>query len=371
MSKITESAIEELALERLQQLGYSYLYGLDIAPDGSSPLRASLESPLLESRLQAAVDRINPAIPPQARQDAVRQVLRLTSPGLLSTNEAFHTMLTQGVNVSYQKEGAQRGDLIWLVDFNTPDNNEFLAVNQFTVVEKNVNKRPDIVLFVNGLPLVVMELKNAADEKATVKTAFQQLQTYKECIPSLLAYNGLLVISDGLEARAGSLTAGFNRFSAWKSEDGTKEASRLKGQLEVLIKGLLNRATLLDVIRFFTVFEKTKKEDTSGQITISTTKKIAAYHQYYAVNKAVQAAILAAGRTDENKGKGGVIWHTQGSGKSLSMVFFAGKIVVRMDNPTLVMLTDRNDLDDQLFDTFAASSQLLRQEPKQAGSSRN
>jgi len=184
-----------------------------------------------------------------------------------------------------------------------------------------------------------------------------------------MAYNGLLVISDGLEARAGSLTAGFNRFSAWKSEDGTKEASHLKGQLEVLVNGLLGRATLLDIIRFFTVFEKTKKEDAAGQITISTAKKIAAYHQYYAVNKAVQAAIRAAGRTDDNKGKGGVIWHTQGSGKSLSMVFFAGKIVVSMDNPTLVMLTDRNDLDDQLFDTFAAASQLLRQEPKQARSS--
>jgi len=368
MGKMTESAIEDLTLERLQQLGYAYLYGPDIAPDGETSLRTTLESPLLESNLQAAVDRINHSIPAQARQEAVRQVIRLTSPDLLSTNEAFHAMLTSGVNVSYQKDGAERGDLVWLVDFNNPDNNEFLAVNQFTMMEKNVNKRPDIVLFVNGLPLVVIELKNAADEKATVKTAFKQLQTYKELIPSLLAYNGLLVISDGLEAKAGSLTAGFNRFSAWKSEDGQKEASHLKNQLEVLINGLLNRATLLDVIRFFTVFEKTKKEDANGQITISTAKKIAAYHQYYAVNKAVESATRAATRTDENKGKGGVIWHTQGSGKSLSMVFFAGKIVVSMDNPTLVMLTDRNDLDDQLFDTFAASSQLLRQEPQQAES---
>jgi len=179
MTKMTESAIEELALERLQQLGYAYLYGPDIAPDGETPLRASLENPLLESKLQAAVDRINPTIPPQARREAVRQVLRLTSPDLLSINEAFHTMLTQGVNVSYQKAGAERGDLVWLADFNNLNNNEFLAVNQFTVVEKNVNKRPDIVLFVNGLPLVVIELKNPAIETATVKTAFQQLQTYK------------------------------------------------------------------------------------------------------------------------------------------------------------------------------------------------
>jgi type I restriction enzyme R subunit len=199
------------------------------------------------------VDRINPSIPAQARQEAVRQIMRLSSPDLISANEAFHILLTQGVPVSYQKDGAERGDLVWLVDFTTPDNNEFLAVNQFTVIEKNVNKRPDIVLFVNGLPLVVMELKNAADEKATIKTAFQQLQTYKEMIPSLLAYNGLLVVSDGLEAKAGSLTAGFNRFSAWKSEDGAREASPLKSQLEVLIKGLLNRTTLLDLVRCFTV----------------------------------------------------------------------------------------------------------------------
>jgi len=187
MSKMTESKIEDLALERLQQRGYAYMYGPGIAPDGETPLRASFESPLLESKLQAAVDRINPAIPPQARQEAVRQLLRLTLPELLSTNEAFHAMLTQGVNVSYQKGGVERGDLVWLVDYNNLENNEFLAINQFTVIENNINKRPDIVLFVNGLPLVVMELKNAADEKATVKTAFQQLQTYKATIPSLLA----------------------------------------------------------------------------------------------------------------------------------------------------------------------------------------
>ena len=364
--KMTESHIEDLALERLQQHGYTYHPGPDIAPDGVTPLRASFESPVLESTLQTAVDRLNQSIPAASRQDAIRQVLRIASPDLLSTNEKFHLLLTQGVPVSYQKDGAERGDLVRLVDFDKPENNEFTAVNQFTVIENNVIKRADIVLFVNGLPLVVIELKNATDEKTTVKSAFQQLQTYKAVIPTLMGYNALLVISDGLEARAGSLTADFSRFMVWKSEDGKEEASHLKSQLEVLINGLLNKATLLDVIRFFTVFEKTKKEDADGLITISTAKKIAAYHQYYAVNKAIASTLTAATRNDAEKGKGGVVWHTQGSGKSLSMVFFTGKIVVSLDNPTVVVLTDRNDLDDQLFDTFASSAQLLRQEPKQA-----
>jgi type I restriction enzyme R subunit len=366
MEKMTEYTIETFALRLLERLGYAHLYGPDIAPDGRTPLRASFESPLLESSLQAAVDRLNPSIPADSRQEAVRQVMRAASPDLLSANEAFHLLLTQGVPVSYLKDGNTRGDLARLVDFDNPENNEFAAVNQFTVIEHNANKRPDIVLFVNGLPLVVIELKNAADDKATVKNAYQQLQTYKAAIPSLMAYNSLLIISDGLEARAGSLTADFSRFTAWKSEDGSREASGLKSQLEVLINGLLNRATLLDLTRFFIVFEKMKKEDSSGQITVSTVKKIAAYHQYYAVNKAIASTLAAAGRNDKKKGKGGVVWHTQGSGKSLSMVFYTGKIVVSLDNPTVVVLTDRNDLDNQLFDTFAASTQLLRQEPKQA-----
>lgn len=366
MLKLTESAIEKLALERLAQIGYSCYSGSDIAPGGFNPLRSSLTSPILEGALQEVVDRLNPSVPAASRQEAVRQVLRVSSPDLISANETFHKLLTRGVQVGYQKDGSERGDRVWLVDFNNPENNEFTAVNQFSFVENNANKRPDIVLFVNGLPLVVIELKNAADESATVKTAFQQLQTYKRVIPALLAYNGLLVVSDGLEARAGSLSADFSRFSVWKSEDGKEEASRLKSQLEVLVKGMLNKATLLDLVRFFTVFEKMKHQDDQGQISVTTVKKIAAYHQYYAVNKAVASTVQAAQRDDEQRGKGGVVWHTQGSGKSLSMVFFSGKIVDRLDNPTIVVLTDRNDLDDQLFDTFTASAQLLGQKPKQA-----
>lgn len=237
-------------------------------------------------------------------------------------------------------------------------------LNQFTVIENQQNKRPDLVLFINGLPLVVIELKNAIDENATIKSAFRQLETYKQAIPGLFTYNALLVISDGLEAKAGALSAGLSRFMAWKSVDGKDEASHLVSQLETLINGMLNKTTLLDLIRHFVVFEKSRKEDLkTGVISISTVKKIAAYHQYYAVNKAINKTLTAA--SSEGDQKGGVVWHTQGSGKSLSMVFYTGKIVLALDNPTILVITDRNDLDDQLFDTFAASAQLLRQEPKQ------
>lgn len=394
-TKITESEIENFAIELLERQGYRYIYAPDISSDSDTPERSSFEDVLLLERLRTAVGRINPGVPADAREDAIRQLQRLNSPELISNNEAFHRMLTEGVNVSYQKDGINRGDLVWLVDFNNPENNDFLVTNQFTVIENDVKKRPDIILFVNGLPLVVIELKNSADENATVKSAFKQLQTYKQTIPSLFAYNGFMVISDGLEAKSGSLSAGFSRFMAWKSSDGNVEASPLIGQLETLINGMLDKSTLLDLIRHFIVFEKSKKEDSAtGIITIQTVKKLATYHQYYAVNRAVESTLRASGfivkeKTDwdtlgihhespESYGlpgvekqpvgdrKGGVIWHTQGSGKSLSMVFYTGKIVLAMDNPTLVVITDRNDLDDQLFDTFAASKQLLRQEPVQA-----
>jgi type I restriction enzyme R subunit len=392
MTKITESDIETFAIDLLERQGYQYVYGPTIAPDGDSPERASFEDVLLFDRLKAAVARINPTVPADARAAAVRQLQRLSSPDPIVNNEAFHRLLSEGINVTYQKNGAARGDLVWLVDFHNPENNDFLVVNQFTIVENRVNKRPDVVLFVNGLPLVVFELKNAADENATLKSAFKQLQTYKQDIPSLFPYNGFLIISDGLEAKAGTLSAGFSRFMAWKTSDGKTEASRLVSQMEILIGGMLNKETLLDLVRHFIVFEKSKKEDKdSGVITIQTVKKLAAYHQYYAVNRAVESTLRASGyvkRTQPDEArfapesyglpgvkaqsvgdrKGGVVWHTQGSGKSLSMVFYTGKIVLAMDNPTVLVITDRNDLDDQLFETFAASKQLLRQEPVQAES---
>jgi type I restriction enzyme R subunit len=387
VDKLTESAIEDFAIGLFERLGYRYIYAPDIAPDGDNPERRHYDEVILKDRLRSAVQRINPAVPHHALQEAVKDVERIHSPELLANNETFHRMLTEGVKVNYQKDGHDRGDLVWLIDFAKPDNNEFIVANQFTVIENHQNKRPDIVLFVNGLPLVVIELKNPADENATIKSAYKQIDTYKHTIPSLFNTNAILVVSDGLEAKAGSLSAGFSRFMTWKSVDGKTEASPLVSQLETLINGMLNKATLLDLIRHFVVFEKSKKEDPkTGVISINTVKKLAAYHQYYAVNAAVASTLRAAdviggsNLTEKpvNYGlpsvehqprgdkKAGVVWHTQGSGKSLSMVFYTGKIVLALDNPTVLVITDRNDLDDQLFDTFAANAQLLRQEPRQA-----
>ncbi len=393
MSRIAEHLIEEYTIQMLEELGYTYLYAPDIAHDGDQPERKSYEDVVLVERLASAVSRINPDVPVDAQAEAIKEVLRIHSPELLTNNERFHRLLTEGINVMYQQDGHARGDLVWLIDFHHPENNEFVVANQFTVVAEGVNKRPDVILFVNGLPLVVIELKNAVDENATVKSAFRQIETYKATIPGLFTYNAFSVISDGLEAKAGTLSAGMSRFMAWKSVDGKVDASHLDSQLQTLVHGMLNKATLLDLIRHFIVFEKSKKEDPqTGITTISTVKKLAAYHQYYAVNRAVESTLRATGyaagnstsevakESPEDYGltgvksqpsgdrKGGVVWHTQGSGKSLSMVFFTGKIVLALDNPTVVVITDRNDLDDQLFDTFAASVQLLRQEPKQVES---
>lgn len=398
MNKITEQAIEEHAIKLLERQGYSYLYAPDIAPDGPTPERASFADVVLEGRLREAVARINPGIAPDQREEAIRQVLRFAAPDLITNNQAFHRLLTEGVKVSRTEDGRERGDLVWLVDFDNPDSNEFLAANQFTVIEEQVQKRPDIILFVNGLPLGVIELKNAGDEQATVKSAYRQIETYKAAIPSLFAYNGLCIISDGLESKVGSISAGWSRFMKWKTADGLSEANPLVGEMETMIAGMLNKATFLDLIRHFNVFETAEKKDAkTGLVTVQTIKKLASYHQYYAVNKAVQSTLRAAGflgtdgqpaqkavRADPLKyglpttsgkpasdRKGGVVWHTQGSGKSLSMVFYAGKIVLAMDNPTVVVITDRNDLDDQLFDTFASSRQLLRQDPVQADSQKH
>jgi type I restriction enzyme R subunit len=385
-----ENEIEEYAIEELQAIGYQYLHGNAIAPDGENPQRSSFEEVILGPILSKAIQRINPHLNPSVKDEAKKEIRRIASPDLLTNNEFFHRMLTEGIKVNYQVDGHQRGDLAWLVDFENPSNNEFLVVNQFTIIEDGVNKRPDLILFVNGLPLVVVELKNATDENATIQSAFRQVETYKATIPSLFNFNAFSVISDGLEAKAGTISAGFSRYMAWKSVDGKTEASAYASQMETLIKGMLNPATLLDLVRHFIVFEKSKTEDAKSGITsIITIKKLAAYHQYYAVNKAIESTLRASGYKSKTKAlglvaeepesyglpstknqesgdrKGGVVWHTQGSGKSLSMVFYTGKIVLALDNPTILVITDRNDLDDQLFDTFASSTQLLRQEPKQ------
>ncbi|MCM8872148.1 MAG: type I restriction endonuclease subunit R [Paludibacteraceae bacterium] len=385
MTKLLESDIEQMLIELLKANGYQYLYGPDIAPDGETPMRASFDEVVLRDKLEAAVRKLNPSLPYSVQDEAVKTVLRISSPDVLANNEEFHRLLTEGVPVSVHKDGVERGARVWLIDFNDPWNNEFTVVNQFTIIENGHNRRPDVLLFVNGLPLVIFELKNAADENATIQSAFRQIETYKQQIPSLFTYNALVVISDGLEARAGSLSAGFSRFAAWKSDDGENLASHLVSELEVLVNGMMRKDVLLDLVQSFTVFEKQKQEDLkTGLTTIKTVKKIAAYHQYYAVNKAIDSTLRASGL---NKGiaespanfgfktvqeqqpgdhRAGVVWHTQGSGKSLTMVFYTGKIVQRLNNPTVVVITDRNDLDDQLFDTFTGAKQLLRQTPVQA-----
>ena len=597
MTRITENTIESFTIELLNKLGYEYIYAPDIAPEfpsfggvsegrggkfpssgemsedrGGTDQRETYEQVLLLRRLQQAVKHINPSIPTDAQAETIKEIQRIASPELLANNETFHRLLTEGIPVSKRVGGDDRGDRVWLIDFKNPQNNDFVVANQFTVSstssdtaavdERSRTKRPDVILFVNGIPLVVIELKNAADENASIHSAFRQIETYKAVIPSLFTYNGFVIISDGLEAKAGTISSGFSRFMSWKSADGKAEASHLVSQLETLIQGMLNKETLIDLIRHFIVFEKTTKTQLDASnteiTTICTIKKLAAYHQYYAVNRAVESTLRASGynspplegwqtksdgvvnsppsegwsetgvvkRASKNyfelpynpnlkerarelrkagnlsevlfwnkvknkqfkgfdfdrqkiignyivdfycsncrvvieidgsshndkyeydverdeylkslglkvihipvqdilknmdltmnwlfnhpafqetdleedtdhpalsgtppkegnvaqespesygltgvkkqpKGdrKGGVVWHTQGSGKSLSMVFYTGKIVLAMDNPTIVVITDRNDLDDQLFDTFAASKQLLRQEPVQA-----
>jgi len=389
--KINESSIETFALELLESLGWEYVFGPDIAPDAGNhnyavANRKSFEDVLLFDILETRLKLINLHIPHDAIQDAIKTIYHIPNqfPNLMANNEAFHRMLTEGIRVTYRKNGEEKGDIVKIIDFENPENNDFHAINQFTVIENNINKRPDIVLFINGIPLVVFELKNPADEQVTIQSAYNQIQTYKQTIPSLFSYNEIIVISDGLEAKIGSLSSGYDRFTAWKSIDGSKDASHLINQLEVLIKGLFNKETFLDFLRFFIVFDKSKTEDESGQTIVKLTKKIAAYHQYYAVNKAVESTIRAIGKNKvqflvkespslyglpdvktqpEGDRKSGVIWHTQGSGKSLSMVFYSAKIIQILANPTIVVITDRNDLDDQLFDTFAASTQILRQEP--------
>ncbi|UWV46364.1 type I restriction endonuclease subunit R [Acetivibrio thermocellus] len=369
MPKLCESEIEKMAIEELVKLGYAYLSGPDIAPDALFAERNSYSEVLLRKRLTDAVVRLNPNLSYDVVLEAVNKVARISSSNLVVDNEAFHKMLVDGVPVEYRKNGDIVGDYVKLVDFSEDgvNNNEFLVVNQFTVIENNNNKRPDILLFINGIPMVLFELKNPADENATIRKAYDQICTYKATIPSLFTYNEICVISDGLEAKAGSLTAPFSRFSTWKTKDGLNEASKFEDQLTTLIHGLCNKKTLLDYIRNFVTFEKSRTEDKETKIIkVETVKKIAAYHQYYAVNKAVKSTIEAA-KAGGSK-KAGVIWHTQGSGKSLSMVFYAGKLVQNLNNPTIVVITDRNDLDDQLFDTFAGNSDLLRQPPKQAES---
>src|SRR3989449_5976404 len=352
---IHESDVEENVLAILENLSYEIIRGEneDYLPDGRSALRFDYKDVVLVERLREALRRINPSITEEAREQAVKQVLRSESQKLIADNEGFHRLLVNGVDVPFQSDGEERYQKVWLYDFGNPENNDFLATNQFTVVENSVERRPDVILFVNGIPLLILELKNLADEDATIWTAHDQFQTYTSQLPSLFRYNEVLVISDGIEARAGTITSEKERFMQWKTIDGGKPKKGLT-EIEVLLRGMCEKNRLLDLVRNFVVFERDKE----------TRKKLAAYHQYWATNKALESTIEAR----KGNKKAGIVWHTQGSGKSLTMIFYSGKLVRELDNPTIVLLNDRNDLDGQLFETFGRCQDILRQKPVQAES---
>ena len=379
---INESMVENAALEWFGEMGYAVAHGPHLAPGEPAAERDSFDDVVLVERLREAIRSLNPAIPEDAREEALRKVLRVATPSLTQTNRAFHRMLCDGVPVEYPRsDGSIAGDHVRLVDFSEVNVNDWLVVNQFAVVEGQHNRRPDIVVFVNGLPLGLIELKNAADEDTTIWSAYAQLQTYKAEIPTLLHYNAALVVSDGLQARMGSVTANQEWFKVWRTIDGQHVAAPQSLELEVLIKGVFDRQRFLDLLQHFIVFEE---DPDSGALH----KIIAGYHQFHAVNAAVQETVRASGMSEsgvlrEDAGaywtgqahggkpgdrRAGVVWHTQGSGKSFSMLFFAARVVRHpaMRNPTLVVLTDRNDLDDQLFGQFQRCADILGQTPVQA-----
>ena len=380
---LNESIIEDAALEWFGELGYAVGHGPHLAPGEPAAERDSFSEVVLVGRLREAIRRLNPAIPEEAREEALRKVLRVGTPSLTQTNRAFHRMLRDGVPVEYPRpDGSIAGDHVRLVDFGDVRANDWLAVKQFTVIEGQHNRRPDIVVFVNGLPLGLIELKNASDEDATIWSAYAQLQTYKAEIASLLHYNAALVVSDGLQARMGSVTANQEWFKVWRTIDGEGDAPKTALELEVLVRGVFERQRFLDLLHHFIVFEE---DPDSGALH----KIIAGYHQFHAVNAAVEETVRASGMTEtgsvlreevgtywsghQRGGKrgdrrAGVVWHTQGSGKSFSMLFFAARVVRHpaMQNPTLVVLTDRNDLDDQLFGQFQRCADILGQTPVQA-----
>jgi type I restriction enzyme R subunit len=382
----TESVVEEASLGWLESMGYAVLPGPKIAPHQPDAERSDYSHVVLDGRLRKSLERLNPDVPIDAIEEAFRKLTRADAPSLIAANRIIHKYLVDGIPVEFQRaDGSLGGDLVRVIDYDNIDSNEFLAVNQFTVVENQHERRPDIVLFVNGLPLAVLELKNAIDENATIWNAFNQLQTYKDQIPSLFAFNEALVISDGVQARIGSISSDRERFAPWRTIAGETLADASTSQLQVMLEGVFEKRRFLDLVRYFNVFE-----DVGGGVQI---KKLAGYHQFHAVNTALEETVRAcalqgAVKIAEDQGtyfarqqsrgaagdrRVGVVWHTQGSGKSLTMAFYAGRVVLHpaMQNPTLVIITDRNDLDDQLFGTFAKCHELLRQQPVQASNRTN
>jgi len=354
---MTEDKIEQEALKILAEQGWTVLCGPEIGPDGSG--ERNYTDAALAKRLDAAVFKLNPNIPAVAQAEAIKRVLRTADPVLVQDNRDFHSLLVNGVDVEYRDEGGDvRSNKVWLLDTANPENNEFVAINQYTILQGDYHRRPDIVLFVNGLPLGIIELKDPTAEKATIKSAYNQLQTYKSELTGLFRFNEVLVISDGIDAKIGTLSSNNERFLPWKSIDGEKEVGNVP-MLDVLLKGVCDKVRFIDIVSSFIVFERNEE-------SLTYIKKLAAYHQYWAVNKAIDSTLLAT--KPESDHRIGVVWHTQGSGKSLSMVFYSGKLVLEpeLKNPTIVVITDRNDLDDQLFGTFGNCFELLRQDPQQA-----
>jgi type I restriction enzyme R subunit len=367
---LNEADVEQITLSWLGELGYSLGYGPELAPGEASAERTSFADVVLEGRLREAIWQLNPQIPKEAREEALLKIRRADTASLLGNNRAFHRMLRDGVEVEYKRpDGSIAGDRVQLVNYADPAANDWLAVNQFTVVEGHHTRRPDIVIFLNGLPVAVIELKSASDEDATIWSAYHQLQTYKAEIPSLLRYNELLVVSDGLQARLGSLTASQEWFKVWRTIDGEQDAPKTALGLEVLLRGVFAPRRLLDLLQHFIAFEE---DPDTGALH----KIIAGYHQLHAVNAAVEQTVRASGIAtaaqihggQQGDRRAGVVWHTQGSGKSFTMLFFAARMVRHpsMQNPTLVVLTDRNDLDDQLFGQFQRCHEILGQAPVQA-----
>ena len=360
---MNETQLENLCLDWFAENGWEVVHGVDIAPDSSNPLRKDYKQVLIEADLQTAFERLNPHLPVGCFEQVLQKLSKPESLDLITNNRAFHHMLLEGVPVSYKKEDDWVNDHAFLVDFNHVYQNRFVAINQFTIQGTKQPRRPDIICFINGIPFAVLELKSPTDENADIWDAFNQLQTYKEEVSDLFVFNEALVVSDGITARVGSLTASQERFLPWRTIKNEDDKPQLEWELETVIRGFFDRGLFLDYIRFFVLFET---DGGSQQAAGATIKKIAGYHQFHAVREAVQSTIAAANPTGDKKA--GVVWHTQGSGKSISMCCYAGKLLQQpaMQNPTLLIVTDRNDLDGQLFETFSQAQELLKQTPVQA-----
>ncbi|MET1248878.1 type I restriction endonuclease subunit R [Sporolactobacillus sp. STCC-11] len=364
----TEDILEQAAIEILEELGYEYQSGPDIACDGDYPEREDYKEVILENRVREALVRINSEIPREALDDAFRQLITFNNPSLAENNHYLHRLLTEGIEVSYKEDNLIRTKRAYIIDTQNIENNDFQAVNQFTIIGLE-NRRPDLILFINGLPLVVIELKSASDDNVGIENAYNQIQTYKRDIQSLFHYNAFCILSDGINAKAGTITSNFERFMNWRSDDGQNVAPLSMPQYETLFRGMLEQSRLIDIVTHFILFQTTSSEsyDVKGKklgAKKSLIKILAAYHQYFAVKKAIEKTQIASSSSGNRKI--GVVWHTQGSGKSFTMVFYTATLVRELNNPTIIVITDRNDLDDQLYTTFSKAQEILRQEPKQA-----